>query len=513
MSRLYVIQFGGILMRVALINPQFRLPIDTRTTPHLGLAYLGAISQKRGDQVRIFDADVETQPVQDFIREFQPDVVGITANTPQVKQAWRTAKQIKEVADVPVIVGGPHPSVVSENLDFESVERPYVDMVVRGEGEAAWIEISERIEEFKRDQSDASVAAMFDPAKKLWNDLLGVSYQTSDGQVHRNLDSTPIADLDSLPWPAYNLFNMEKYTNLQPATDSVDGSRSFSILTSRGCPYRCTFCSQSIMPIKWRARTPESVIEEWRHLVRGLGAEEIGVLDDSANIRRDRLQRIADMLIEQELNHVPWIFVNGIRANLAEKSLMAKLKQAGLKRTAFGVETGNAEILKAIDKNIDHDTIRKAFKACKEVGLETIGFFIIGLPGETRQTMQDTINFAIELDPLIANFSMMTPYPGTTVYAQVKSQGNLLMTDWEDYVFFEQKARYEMGEMTAELVEEMYRRAYRQYYLRPGPVMRRLKTKDFWVNLPRNMRIARRTFLKKEEKSELRKAVEAQGTI
>lgn len=500
-------------MRVALINPRFRLPIDTRTTPHLGLAYLGAVSQQRGDTVRIFDADVEEQPVAEFALDFKPDLVGITANTPQVKQAWRTAKAIREVWDVPVVMGGPHPSVASEGLDYESAEQPGVDIVVRGEGEAVWLEISNRVEDFKRHSPDKSVAALMAPDGHLWEDMLGITFKTSDGQLFRNMDAKPIADLDSLPWPAYNLFRMDRYTNLQPATDHIDGARSFSILTSRGCPYRCTFCSQSIMPIKWRARTPENVIEEWRHLVRDLGAQEIGVLDDSANIRKDRLFTMADMIIAEQMNHVPWIFVNGIRANLAEKPLMLKLKQAGLRRTAFGVETGNAEILKTIDKNIDHDTIRAAFKVCKEVGLETIGFFIIGLPGETRETMQDTINFAIELDPLIANFSMMTPYPGTKVYEIVKRQGRLLVNDWEDYVFFEQKARYEMGDMTAGLVEEMYRKAYRQFYLRPGPVMRRLQTKDFWFNLPRNVRIARRTFFKKEEKSELRRAMEAQGSI
>ena len=128
-----------------------------------------------------------------------------------------------------------------------------------------------------------------------------------------------IADLDSLPWPAYHLFKMERYTNLQPATDAVDGARSFSIMTSRGCPYRCTFCSQSIMPIKWRARSPENVLAEWRHLVHDLGALEIGVLDDSANIRKQRgCTSCADLLIDNKLNHVPWIFVNGIRANLAD---------------------------------------------------------------------------------------------------------------------------------------------------------------------------------------------------
>jgi len=304
---------------------------------------------------------------------------------------------------------------------------------------------------------------------------------------------------------------MEKYTNLQPAMDKVDGSRSFSILTSRGCPYRCTFCSQSIMPIRWRARSPENVLEEWRHLVVDLGAEEIGVLDDSANIRMDRLITLADLLIENRLNHVPWIFVNGIRANLATKELLRKLKEAGLKRTAFGVETGDPELLMTVDKRIDHDTIRQAFKNAKEVGLETIGFFIIGLPGDTRESMQKTIDFAIELDPLIANFSMMTPYPGTIVYEIVKRQGRLLVQNWEDYVFFDNRARFEMGDLTAELMEEMFRKAYRQFYWRPKYILRAIRRPDFWLNFGRNLRIAYRTVFPRKEKTELRRQIEAEA--
>jgi len=496
-------------VRIALINPRFRLPIDTRTTAHLGLAYLAAMSEQRGDEVVIFDADIEEQTVAEFVQQFKPDLVGITANTPQVKQAWRTAHMIKEVHDCLIVLGGPHVSVLPE----ESCEKPYVDVVVRGEGEEAWIEISNRLETYLKDQPEYHTSAFMHPENDMFKDCLGVSFKTSDGHIHNNPDRTPIADLDSLPWPAYHLFKMERYTNLQPATDHVDGARSFSIMTSRGCPYRCTFCSQSIMPIKWRSRSPQNVLAEWRHLVEDLGAQEIGVLDDSANIRIKRLEELAHALIDNKLNHVPWIFVNGIRANLATKEMLGLLKQAGLKRTAFGVESGDPEILRSIDKKVDHDTIRQAFKNAREVDLETIAFMIIGLPGETRETMQRTIDFAIELDPVIANFSMMTPYPGTKVYEIIKRQGRFLINDWEDYVFFEQKARYEMGEMTAELVEEMYRKAYRSFYLRPSPIMRRVKTKDFWLNLPRNMRIAANTFVPKKEKDGLRKAVEAEGAI
>ena len=496
-------------MRVALINPKFRLPIDTRTSPHLALAYLGAVSERRGDTVRVYDADVEDQPLAEFIQEFKPNLVGITTNTPQVKQAWRTAAAIKKEMDIPIVLGGPHVSVMSEELDFESLRQPQVDLVVRGEGEGPWIEISDIVDSYLRDQPEFTATGLMRPELDLFRDTKGTSYKTSDGQLHRNPDAPVIADLDSLPWPAYHLFKMNRYTNLQPATDAIPGERSFSILTSRGCPYRCTFCSQSIMPIKWRARSPENVIAEWRHLVQDLGAMEIGVLDDSANIRRNRLVQLADDLVANKLNHVPWIFVNGIRANLADVELLKKLKAAGLRRTAFGVETGDEQMIIKIDKHVDHDTIRQAFKNAKAAGIETIGFFIIGLPGDSRETMQKTINFAIELDPMIANFSMMTPYPGTIVYEQVKRNGRFLVQDWEDYVFFDTKARYEMGDLTAEMMEEMYQKAYRQFYWRPKYILRAMRRKDFWLNFGRNARMAYRTIFPQREKTELKRAMEA----
>ena len=251
------------------------------------------------------------------------------------------------------------------------------------------------------------------------------------------------------------------------------------------------------------------MLAEWRHLVRDLGALEIGVLDDSANIRKDRLHALCDLLIADGLETVPWIFVNGIRANLADLDLLRKLKAAGLKRTAFGVETGDPDMIRRIDKHIDHATIRRAFANAREAGLETIGFFIIGLPGDTRESMQRTIDFAVEVDPMIANFSMMTPYPGTKVYAEVKRDGRFLMRDWDDYVFFDQRARYELGDLTAGLMEEMYRKAYRRFYWRPRYVWRAVRRADFWLNFGRNARMAWRTIVPRREKTQLRRAIDA----
>jgi radical SAM superfamily enzyme YgiQ (UPF0313 family) len=458
-------------MRVLLVNPKSKLPIDTRTSPSLGLAYLAAVSERRGDEVRVHDGDVEDRPVEEVAREFRPHLIGITANTTQVMSAWREAARLKAVlGDVPIVIGGPHPTV----LPHESAARPEIDIVVRGEGEATWEELSERIE------NGADLAG-----------VRGITYRRPDGTIVDEPDR-PALDLSTLPRPAYHYFKMDRYTNLQPTVDHVEGY-SFPIMTSRGCPYRCSYCSQ-IMERRWRMRTPEDVVDEWEWLVREMGAAEIGVLDDSFNIDRKRVLRICDLIIERNLQHVPWIMINGIRANLADEELLGKMRQAGCIRTAFGVESGNQHILDTIiHKQLTLDQVRKAFAAAKKVGMETIGFFIIGMPGETEETMDDTIRFACELDPLVANFSIATPFPGTELYDIVKARGRILAETWDDFVFFEGKARFELPDLPAELVERKWREAYRRFYLRPHRIARTLMRKQTWLQLPRTLRMAWRT--------------------
>lgn len=457
-------------LRVLLINPRANLPIDVRSSPSLGLAYIAAMSEKRGDEVRILDMEVDDTPLSQVARGHSPQIIGITASTIQIKAAWRAAQELKQITPAPIVLGGPHPTF----LPAESVERPEIDIVVRSEGELTWTETCARVE---RGESLQGVQ--------------GITYQ-QDGQVVHNPDRPVITDVDSLPFPAYHLFNMNRYTNLQPTLDHVEGN-SYSILTSRGCPYRCTYCSQ-ILPRRWRARSEQSVIAEWRWLVNDLEAKEIGVLDDSFNIDRQRVLDICDLIIAEGLNHVPWIMINGIRANLADEELLGKMREAGCIRTAFGVESGNQHILDTvIGKQLTLDQVRAAFEAAKAVGMETIGFFIIGLPGETEETMEDTICFACELDPVVANFSMATPFPGTEMYHQVLEQGRLLVNDWDDFAFFENRAQFETDDMPAELVERKWKEAYRRFYLRPGRIARTLVRKRTWLELPRTLRIAWRT--------------------
>jgi radical SAM superfamily enzyme YgiQ (UPF0313 family) len=218
------------------------------------------------------------------------------------------------------------------------------------------------------------------------------------------------------------------------------------------------------------------------------------VLDDSFNIDRQRVLDICQQVVGEGLEHVPWIMINGIRANLAGEEVLGAMKSAGCIRTAFGVESGNQAILDSVvDKHLTLDQVRAAFRAARAVGMETIGFFIIGMPGETEATMDDTIRFACELDPVVANFSIATPFPGTQMYDIVKEQGQILAETWDDFVFFEGKARFEMPGLPAELVERKWREAYRRFYLRPKRVARTLVRKETWLRLPRTARMAWQT--------------------
>jgi len=440
-----------------LVNPKSKLPIDTRTSPPLGLAYLAAVSEAASHEVLVYDGDVEDVSLESVSGEFAPHVVGITANTTQITAAWRDADLVKAAGDAFVVLGGPHPTSLPE----ESATKPFVDLVVRSEGESTWLELLSYL-----DGNEGPDAGTLVP-------IAGTTYQGANGQIINVPDRPPIPveELNGMSLPAWHLFKLERYTNLQPTVDQVAGY-SLPILTSRGCPYRCSYCSQ-LGPRRWRARSVDSVVAEWRWLVRELGAAEIGVLDDSFNIDRQRVLDLCQRLVDEGLNQVPWIMINGIRANLADEEVLGAMVRAGCIRAAFGVESGNQAILDTVvDKHLTLEQVRSAFSAARAVGMETIGFFIVGLPGETEETMEDTIRFACELDPVVANFSIATPFPGTQMYETVKAEGRVLAETWDDFVFFEGKARFEMPGLPAELVERKWKEAYRRFYLRPKRIAR-----------------------------------------
>ncbi|TEU19442.1 MAG: radical SAM protein [Anaerolineales bacterium] len=461
-------------MRILLVSPISKVWSSRKHIP-LGLGYLAAVLEQAGHQVQIYDAAVEDEPLGDILDRGKFEVVGISSTTPLINEAWEAAREAKAHGAV-TILGGPHLTLLPD----ESMQRPEVDLVVRGEGEDAIVEIASNLQP---PTSNLQSPQLYERA--VWSRIAGLSFRDESGQIVHNPPRPLRKGLDSIPFPAHHLFKIERYTNLQPLTDGLDPkARAYTIVTSRGCPYNCIYCSKAVTGRIWRPRSPENVVAEWHWLVRDLGATEIGVTDDTMTLDMERAKAICRMLIAEGLNTVPWITIHGINARNTDEELLRLMKQAGCKRVGFGVESGNQCVLDSIKKQQTVDEVRRAFANAKKAGLETMGFFIFGLPADTEETMEDTIRLALELDPELANFMIAAPFPGTEMYNIVLREGHLFSHDWSDFAIHDEKARFEIGDLTAELVERKWHEAYRRFYLRPSRLWRRATSLDTWRRLP-----------------------------
>lgn len=478
-------------MRVLLASPESRV-WNSRAHIHMGLGYLaGALIANGYSEVYLYDASVEapTESISQLLDRLPFDVVGISSPTPLIEHAWEAAREAKKHNTV-TILGGPHLTLMPD----ESMQHPEVDLVVRGEAEDTIIEIMHALEQ-DAGTPDENGTRRFSHAG--WKHIQGLSWRDAEGKVRHNIDRPLNYNLDSIPMPAHHLFKIERYTNLQPLTDGLDAhARAYTIVTSRGCPYKCSYCSKPVTGDTWRGRSVENVIAEWKMLVNDLHATEIGITDDIWNLKLPRAKELCRALIREKLNHVPWVTVHGMKVNHTDAELFQLMKEAGCKRVGFGVESGDENILKnVVRKSQTLDQVRAAFKNAKRAGLQTMGFFIFGMPHETAETMDATIRLAIELDPDLANFMIASPYPGTELWELVKREGVLFSHTWDDYAIHSDKAHFEVGELTADLVERKWHEAYRRFYLRPSRLAKRLTMVDTWRNLPVRARDAARFFM------------------
>jgi radical SAM superfamily enzyme YgiQ (UPF0313 family) len=275
-----------------------------------------------------------------------------------------------------------------------------------------------------------------------------------------------VKDLDSLPFSAYDL--------LPPLSKYRSRARGFpvgSIFTSRGCPYSCIFCNKSVFGKQVTLHSAERVLNEIDILIRTYGARQIDILDDNFTFNRSRAIAILDGIVKRKYK----IYINlqsGVRADTIDEELMKKMKLAGVYKVGFGVESGDPRILQSAKKNLDLDKVIYASKLAKKYGIIVYGFFIIGLPGETKESMEKTLQFALKMDPLIANFSIAMPFPGTEMYDIVKEKGTFLQkTDIDCFGgFYEGSAFFEFGPTKKEDVELMYKMAYTRFYMRPKKI-------------------------------------------
>jgi radical SAM superfamily enzyme YgiQ (UPF0313 family) len=468
-------------VKVLLVNPQSKVWTSPEII-HLGLAYIASTIERRGHVVRVYDGPAEAVPFEDVLAEGW-DVVGVTATTPQAHDAEEAVAAAKATGAI-TMMGGPHPTIDPAVV----IADPSVDIVARGEAEDILNELFPLLEGL----GGRPLSAIADGLRE----IRGLTAKLETGEVIHNEDRKFQKNLSTLPPPAFHLFNVERYTNLQPLTDGFrPQERSYTIMTSRGCPHACTFCSRSVEGRTWRPRPIPEVIDEWRWITETYKATEIGIADDVWNLHLARAKDLCRALIEAGLTKVPWVTIHGMRADASDPELFALMKQAGCKRVGFGIESGNQAVLDLMKKKQSIEQVRTAVKNAKAAGLQTMGFFIFGMPGENEATMEETIRFALELDPDLANFMIAAPYPGTELWEIVQREGTLSFKDWSEIAIHSDKGHYSIGEVTPELVERKWREAYRRFYLRPHRIARRLMSIDTYKNMPKYFQTAKRFFV------------------
>lgn len=490
-------------MRVLLASPESEV-WNSRKHVHMGLGYLAGSLLAHGYECEIWDASVEAdrETFEEKLARDPFEVVCLSAPTPLITQAWEAAAIAKRHGAI-TILGGPHLTL----MPHESMEKPQVDLVVRGEGEYTIIEIMRALEketeirdrrlmsvsQSPREASNLQSPYLFDPQAG-WGSILGLSWRNMDGKIMHNLDRLLPDDIDAIPFPAFHLFKIDRYTNLNPLTDGLDmNARAFTIVTSRGCPYKCTYCSKPITGDTWRGRSVENVIAEWSWLVKDLGATEIGITDDIWNLDKTRAKELCRALIKAKLNHVPWVTIHGMKVNNTDAELFQLMKQAGCKRVGFGVENGDDWMLRhVIKKGQTVEMVRQAFKWSKAAKLQTMGFFIFGMPGETEDSMEKTIRLSLELDPDLAHFMMAAPFPGTEMWETLKKHGDIFsdQMDWSQIAIQDDKAHFAFGDLDKETVERKWHEAHRRFYLRPKRIARIATRKDTWQRFPYYLKTA-----------------------
>lgn len=445
-------------LKVTLVHPA-QVGDFSSDQPPLGLAYLAAVLEQHGCEVRVVDAHAEKLSVPDVARiiaQQAPGMVGVSVTTPVLPSALGLAQQVRELDPPPILVaGGAHATVLPEDLLAPGA----FDFVVRGEAEETLPDLIEAV------LAGSDLGA-----------IAGLSWRRQGDLVH-NPDRPRSSRLDQFPYPDWSLFPLKCYSSLARRNDYC-----LPIITSRGCPFACTFCYKGISGQRPRMRSPEDVVEEWQFLVERYGVREIAVIDDAFTIDTDRVTQICERLVARGLDTIPWSTTNGIRVDQISPAMLQVMRRAGCYRVYFGIESGVQNVIDTLNKQITLDQARDAVRLARAAGLEVGGYFMVGNIGEREADMDATIDFALDLDLDYAQFSIATPYPGTPMYEAVEAEGKMLISSWEDLATFGRPV-FAMGEVTPELVARKFRSAIRRFYLRPQYLARHARELFTWTGL------------------------------
>jgi len=389
-------------MKVLLINPPY--PFEECPTPPLGLMSLAGFLLAKGIDVKIEDYIItpySKKRVSNILHEFDPDVIGATGVTMNINTSLRILKDYKEAKpSAKTVMGGPHVTFDAENILSQN---SHIEYVVRGEGEITFQEFLEALK-----------------SKKSPNNLPGISCRAGEIIIH-NPDRPFIEDINMLPSPARHLVQLSKYKAM---------NYPLNMVTSRGCPHECIFCvGRKMVGGKVRYFDVKRVVDEFEMLSR-MGFNQINVVDDLFTSNKKRCMAICDEILKREIKH-KWNAFS--RVDTISRDLLVKMKEAGCTGLCFGIESGSQEILNIAKKKTTLEKIRKAIDLCRETGMEPMASYIMGLPGETSETIEKSLKFAKELCSNYG-FHILAPFPGTEVRENCGQYNIKILTDdWDKY--------------------------------------------------------------------------------
>ena len=448
-------------MKVWLINPRTEGMISTELPsfvskevgcfPPLGILYVaGYVREHSSHEITLLDMparDMSYESLAQDLREHAPDVVGITGTTHNLAEVRRAAETVKSVdAGITVCLGGPH----IEAFPDQALALNCIDAAIRGEGERAFLQYLEAFE-----------------AGAGFENVPGLVYRTDAG-IQSNPPAPLNPDLDGLPFPARDLLNPTDYCY-------VLGKKSTftTLLTTRGCPYRCIFCSTPHGSC--RLRSPESIVDEMESCLKQ-GAEELHFIDDTFNIRPDRVRAVSEAILARGLK-ARWSFRG--RVDTIDEESLRLARRAGCERIHYGIETGTDEGLKVLRKQITTEQARNALALTRRAGITTVTYFIIGLPHERqREDILRTVDFAIRINPDFAMFNVLAIYPHTELFDMAVARGLIDKDLWSEFVTDPRgdfKMRFWDEFFSGAELAALLKLSYRKFYLRPAGVLRNLK--------------------------------------
>ena len=395
-------------MKILFLSP----PSKDLDFPPLGIAYITSFLNKNGHEAIIFDGHNNShKEIVSAVRKINPQIVGITMNTSTRFEGLCLAKEIKNTLKIPIILGGPHPTLMPEQI---LKNYPYIDYLVRNEGEYVCLNLLDALE-----------------ANEKLNKIKGISYKEG-GKIFHNERAEPLKDLDTLPYPEYKFFNLKGYAKHPLHPKEFLEYPAASIITSRGCPFNCTFCSSShLWGHKIRFRKPKEIVDEIEYLYSEKNVRFVFFYDDNFTADKKRVVDICKTIIERGLHKkIKWLCKSEV--NVITREMLEWLKKAGCCVIEYGIEDGSPEGLKFFRKPHTIQQVLEAFKLTHEAGLEIVAYFIIGGDHESPENVQRKKKFIEKINPTLVTASLLLAYPGTEIYEIGKRRGQ-----WDDNILLQ----------------------------------------------------------------------------